>query len=130
VALTEQIYLTLAMQNRKIKASVLCPGYIRTNILDSERIRPAAFRNKGNGHELTPEVTAILEQIRDAIENGTPPEDLAKYVFDAIREERFYMLSHPEYDTIINKRCQDILNRQNPDVMATLAMLSSPVEEH
>src|SRR3954454_13999020 len=57
VALTEQLYFTLAMQNSKIKASVLCPGYIRTNILDSDRMRHAVFRNNGNGHELTPKVT-------------------------------------------------------------------------
>lgn len=128
VGLSEQLYFSLALQNSKIKTSVLCPGYVRTNIITAERNRPETLQNNSKAQETRPNAE-LIEQRRLALEHGTPPEELAKYTFDAIREERFYILSHPELDAIVNQRCEDILHRQNPDVMKTLALVPKPVEK-
>ena len=129
VALSEQLYFSLALQNSKIKTSVLCPGYVRTNIITAERNRPAALQNKENGQQMNTQTTELIEQVRLALEQGTSPEELARYTFDAIREERFYILSHEELDGVVNQRCEDILHRQNPDVMKTLGLFNSVVEQ-
>ena len=41
VAISESLQLELAMQSAKVKVSVLCPGFVNTNIATSERNRPA-----------------------------------------------------------------------------------------
>jgi NAD(P)-dependent dehydrogenase (short-subunit alcohol dehydrogenase family) len=41
--LTEGLYKDLKSINSKVSASVLCPGLIRTDILDAERNRPAEY---------------------------------------------------------------------------------------
>jgi NAD(P)-dependent dehydrogenase (short-subunit alcohol dehydrogenase family) len=41
VALSESLYLTLQQRNSLVKVSVLCPGLVRTNIINAERNRPA-----------------------------------------------------------------------------------------
>ena len=41
VALSEHLYLELEQAGAKTKVSVLCPGFVATNIMDSERNRPA-----------------------------------------------------------------------------------------
>ena len=41
VTMSESLYLELLMQSSPIKVSVLCPGFVKTNIIDSARNRPA-----------------------------------------------------------------------------------------
>ena len=128
VALSEQLHFSLTLRNAPIKTSVLCPGYIKSNILSAARNRPAILQNEENRSLSTPNA-AIMERVQSGIENGMPPEELAAYVFEAIRADRFYILSHPEFGPLVNKRCEDILDRENPDVFATLDLLTSPVRE-
>ena len=42
------------------------------------------------------------------------PQEVADHVFTAIREERFYILTHPEATPIIEERMQNILHGHNP----------------
>jgi NAD(P)-dependent dehydrogenase (short-subunit alcohol dehydrogenase family) len=126
VALSEQLYFSLAMQESKIKTSVLCPGYIRTNILTAERNRPGIFQNKDSQPEVTPQTAEIMEQVKMGVLNGAFPEELAQYTFEAIRADQFYILPHPKFNTLADQRCADILQRQNPDVRATMDLFSNP----
>ena len=45
VTLTECLHHDLRQRDAKVGASVLCPAYVPTGIVDSERNRPAALRN-------------------------------------------------------------------------------------
>ena len=40
--------------------------------------------------------------------------EAADVVFQAMREERFYILTHPQYNTTVRARLDDILERRNP----------------
>src|SRR5207253_3337146 len=40
VAISESLSLELALQGARVKVSVLCPGFVKTNITTSERNRP------------------------------------------------------------------------------------------
>jgi hypothetical protein len=46
---------------------------------------------------MTPEMQADLAAFKAALEASTPPAQVADVVFDAIRKEQFYTLSHPEW---------------------------------
>ena len=42
------------------------------------------------------------------------PEDAAGIVFNAIRDEQFWILTHDDIDPVIRTRMEDILARRNP----------------
>ena len=111
VALTESLYLELELRGAPVSASVLCPGLIRTNILDAERNRPEALRNPG---EPPPEGRARA-RLREAMaSSGTPPAEVAAQVVEAIREQRFWILTHDDIDPWVRQRADNILTRSNP----------------
>ncbi len=114
VALSEQLYYSLAMQQAKIKVSVLCPGWVNTRIMDSERNRPRELQNEPLAVPPSPELVAAVQSMRDAAQAGLPPRQVADQVFDAIRKEQFYILTHPEYNAAIQQRVENILQQRNP----------------
>jgi hypothetical protein len=46
------------------------------------------------------------------------PREVAEKVFDAIREERFYILTHPEEKARVKRRMEGILEERNPTLPA------------
>jgi short-subunit dehydrogenase len=114
VSLSETLYNELALRGAKIKASVLCPGFVNTQIMDSARNRPARLQNDLSEEKMSPESEAMVQFMRQAIETGMPPQQVADIVFQAIRDERFYILTHPEWKEAIRVRMEDILQDRNP----------------
>jgi NAD(P)-dependent dehydrogenase (short-subunit alcohol dehydrogenase family) len=122
VALSEGLYLTLQQRNSLVKVSVLCPGLVRTNIMNAERNRPAELRNEAAA--MTPERQAGLAAFAAAIEASMLPLQVADVVVDAIRKEQFYILPHPEWIEAIQLRTDKLLRMENPQSpAATIAKL-------
>lgn len=120
VALSESLYLTLQQRNSLVKASVLCPGLVRTDIANSERHRPQELRDAQV--PLSPEVQAALAGFRALIQGSMPPREVADVVFDAIRNEQFYILSHPEWMEAVQLRTDRLLRMENPESPSALVM--------
>lgn len=114
VALSESSYYALKMQNAKVRVSVLCPGWVRTRIMDSERNRPADLQNPPELQQLTPEMEAVLQYYRAQCEAGLDPAAVAQMVFDGIRAERFYILTTTDFDPVIQARMESIVQRLDP----------------
>jgi NAD(P)-dependent dehydrogenase (short-subunit alcohol dehydrogenase family) len=117
VAFSEILYREMEEGNHNISVSVLCPGAVRTNMLESERNRPLALMNKsGEGPDVSdPEVQASIRFLRQIHENGMPPQRVADITFNAIREKKFYILPNAEqYKPLIQVRMEDILQERNP----------------
>lgn len=114
VALSENLYISLAQMKSKIKTSVLCPGWVKTRIMDSERNRPAELQNEPGNVLITPESLAVIQSIIQAIETGMSPHQVADDVFKAIINEQFYILTHPDFNPEIQKRMENILQQRNP----------------
>ncbi len=114
VSLSETLSCELAEQGAKIKGSVLCPAFVNTRIIDSGRNRPAELRNAPHSEPMSPEIEARRQALRQAVRTGMAPEQVAEHVFDAIRNERFYILTHPDLKPRIQKRMEDILQERNP----------------
>jgi NAD(P)-dependent dehydrogenase (short-subunit alcohol dehydrogenase family) len=110
VALSEQLYYELAQRGAKVKVSVLCPGGVSTRIMDSGRNRPTALQNAPAEVQLGPAYEAMMQAVQD----GMSPQQVADYVFKAVRDEKFYILPHPEYKPLVQTRMEDILQERNP----------------
>ena len=114
VALSEHLYYSLAEKKAKVKASVLCPGWVNTRTLDCERDRPLELQNAPMNESKSPEREAVIQEMRQAAQAGMSPQQVADYVFKAIRAEQFYILTHPELNSEVQKRMEDILQQHNP----------------
>jgi NAD(P)-dependent dehydrogenase (short-subunit alcohol dehydrogenase family) len=107
VALTESLQYSLIQKEAKIRASVLCPGYVKTRILDAERNRPVELENEPV--ELSPEQVAIFQNLQKSIDAGISPQDVAEILFRALKEERLYINTHPEFNPSVQERMNDIM---------------------
>jgi len=91
---------------------VLCPAYVPTGIADSERNRPKEFLNLTEKDSIQKAKEANL---RKAVASGRlTADDVAKAVVAAVKEDRFYILTHPRIKGAIQARMEDILNERAP----------------
>lgn len=114
VALTEHLYSDLKKEGLKVGASVLCPGFINTNIIDSSRNRPDSLANFVEPPPMTEEQEAMREMFKKVLEQGMQPSQLADIVFDGIRADRLYLLTHHDFDEAILNRAKNITSGTNP----------------
>lgn len=88
-----------------LRVSVLCPGFVRTRIADSDRNIPEHLVTLTGPSE---EQEFRREAVRDLVASGMPSSEVAQHVFEGIAEERFYILPHREYGEQIVARAQHI----------------------
>jgi len=87
---------------------------VDTRVLESERNRPEELQNVSASESAHPAVAQALEMLHRIVSTGMQPSKLAEAVFDAIRDERFYILTHADWKQFVRKRMDDILRERNP----------------
>ena len=111
VALSETLHHDLRERQSAIGVSVLCPAYVPTGIADSERNRPAGLAPMPK----TRETLAREAMLKKAVASGRlSADDVARAVVLAVKEERFYVLTHPRIKGAIRARMEDILEERAP----------------
>jgi len=111
VAMSETLYQDLQLVSDQITASVLCPFFVPTGITESQRNRPEALAaDKPTRSQL------IGKAMNDrAVGSGkVSAADVARFVFDAVAEKRFYIYSHPKSLASVQTRLEDIMQARNP----------------
>ena len=109
VVLSETLADELAQKWANIQVHVLCPGWVRTGILDSARNRSDALRNpteKAQPHE---PIIGGSRNTRAEMEAGLSPSEVAAHVYNAIQNGIFYIHTHPEHKAWIRERMERIL---------------------
>jgi NADP-dependent 3-hydroxy acid dehydrogenase YdfG len=113
VTLSETLHHELVDRGAKIKVSVLCPGVVNTRIMEAGRNRPGHLPTS---EPLRPAEGARLEFLRQAVQAGMPPVQVADAVFKALRQDQFYILTHPEDKEAVRTRMEDILQERIPTI--------------
>lgn len=111
VAITEGLYNTLQTSGLPIGVSCLCPGWIRTGILESDRNWPDELGAKPVA-DAAGEVT--LKHVGRAIAEGMQPGAVADAVLGAVRESRYWVFPNPEFVELAIERFASIGERLNP----------------
>jgi NAD(P)-dependent dehydrogenase (short-subunit alcohol dehydrogenase family) len=106
VALSESLYFQLQQLEAPVGVSVLCPGWVRTRIGESDRNRPEAA---GPVDPADPQQLGAREIVQQLIGSGMEPAEVAALVVDAIRAGRFYVLTHPDMTDGIRRRTEAVL---------------------
>ncbi len=108
VALSEGLYLELKSTSSPVEVSVLCPGWVKTRIMEHES--PIGS---------TPMAALMADVARGAIENeGIAPSEVAQQVLDAIHQDRFWILTHPEMGRAAAERTARAVAQVNPTLGA------------
>jgi NAD(P)-dependent dehydrogenase (short-subunit alcohol dehydrogenase family) len=112
VSLTETLYHDLVNAGGQVGCSLLCPAFVPTGIADAERARPDTLRNDGGP---TRSQQAAGKQLQRAVQAGkVSAAEVAALTFDAIRERRFYIITHPSIMSTVKLRHEDIEQQRNP----------------
>lgn len=111
VSLTETLYQDLSLVTDQVGASLLCPYFVATGINNSERNRPGDLP----AGELTKSQLIGQAMTSKAVSSGkVSAADVAGKVFDAIRDNQFYVFSHPKALGNVRSRMEGIVSGTNP----------------
>lgn len=111
VALTETLYQDLALVTKQIRAHVLCPSFVATGIVHSHRSRPVDV----SADRPTRSQIVAQAMVSKAGESGkVSAAEVAAKVFDAVRQNRFYIYSHSEALKSVQTRFEDVMIGRNP----------------
>jgi NAD(P)-dependent dehydrogenase (short-subunit alcohol dehydrogenase family) len=115
VALSEALWNELHATGANVHVSVLCPGFINTEILrSSERNQPEAVRSHRPELKQSEEAQIRRKQIEAMVASGLAPAKVGELVLGAIRAERFWILTHPEFKRAIRHRLDNVLEERDP----------------
>lgn len=103
VALSEGLRKALAP--RKIGVSVLCPGVVRTQIVNSSRNVPPRFAGKiGSLPPTEGPVADAIKAFQHRTNNGVDPLYVGELVREAIENDWPYIFTDTEHEPIIERR--------------------------
>ena len=111
VSMTETLYQDLALVTDQVRAHVLCPYFVPTAIHLSERNRPAGV---AAGRPTRSQAIAQAMSEKAVTRGKVSAADVARFVFDAMDEDRFYVFSHPKALSNVQRRMEDVLLIRNP----------------
>lgn len=116
VTITESLHYELSIRNAPVKASVLCPGFVNTKIFSS-------MPDLSGGSEKSAEQMQMEASFQERIQAGIDPAEVAERVFEAVRDEQFYILTHPKWNGSILRRAEDMVEGKVPNVAAAVGGL-------
>ena len=118
LAISETLAQELEFDQSPIRVSVLCPGGVNTRVLESERNRPlSATRSRPS----PPEAAALRASYATNLADAMSPETVADVVIDGIKQDRFYLLPHPEVATLPQARADAVARDEYPKLNPRMA---------
>jgi len=112
VSLSESLFFELQDLGSKIRVSVLCPSFVKTRLVDAGRNRPIGVESSSS---MSLEALERMKYMDNALEKSSmSAEKVADIVFQAIKEERFYIITHKDSFAEIENRMNNILQERKP----------------
>jgi len=109
VALMAAVERELRAKKSNVRASVLCPGPINTNISrHSVDFRPGRGKPKGDSEK----AGKLAGNIQAALEQGMHPDEVGELVANAVEQEKFWILTHPHWSKTVQKQLDAMVNDQ------------------
>ena len=113
VSISETLYQDLSLVSEQVHAHVLCPFFVATGIGQSGRNRPKDLSNPST----KPTQSQLIAQAMTdkAVGSGKVTAAMvAQFVIDAVRDDRFYIYSHPKALGSVQTRLEDVMQQRNP----------------
>ena len=103
VALMASLERDLRLAGSPLHASVLCPGPINTSIVESSRNRPP---DSAADYVETDAGRKFWDILSRTLADGMNPDDVGPIVLDAVVNDRFWVLTHPEMAQVVSKQVE------------------------
>lgn len=126
VAISETLFAELHQAGSSIHVSVLCPGIVNTNIIDSDRNRPEQLRDPLVTLE-DPDSETFRSVARDFYSQSLEPAAVAEMVMAALGDRQFYIWTDDLFHGAIARRHTDIQQSRNPTNMGNVLSPEEPV---
>ena len=105
VAISETLHAELSASGANVSVSVLCPGFVNTDITDSARNRPPSL--PGRDMVIDPEARVAFKAM---LESGKQPAEVAAMVENAIRNRRQYIFTDRQFLPTFEMRVRNIVD--------------------
>lgn len=112
VALTEGLYLQLLGQEARLHVSLICPVFVNTGIVETER---ALNREQ-------PDVMAGWNALAERLQGAMAPEGVAGMVVDAVRKKQLYVIPDDYVEDDFRLWANDLIERRNPAFRTSLTI--------
>jgi len=125
ISLSETLKRELEIKEAKLKVSVLCPGWVQTEIGNSAPLRQKEYKNSPNneiidskGEDFFKEYSSSLQGLSVAspekileLSPEITPQKAAEIVFQAIKDDKFYILTHKDQllKSLVKQRLDGIM---------------------
>jgi NAD(P)-dependent dehydrogenase (short-subunit alcohol dehydrogenase family) len=96
VGLTAGLSQELSEIGSRVRVSLLCPGAVATRFSDADRNWPSELGAPPRTSD-NPLAQQLHGDVRAIIRAGAPPNEVARMVANAIKEERFMILTDPAF---------------------------------
>lgn len=115
IAISEGLFLELAAKGSGVSCSVLCPGFVKTDLMRNVHWTD---RLGEQPKEIVDPISAMMNQaLHDGVENGIPATDVANQVHDAIVNDQFWILTHPDMRELPVERMKRAASQTNPGLV-------------
>ncbi len=118
LTIAETLYFELEQDNSGVGISALCPGLVRTGILDSNRNRHEKYQPHALHQE--DDLSDRKELIEEIYANSLSPDVVADLVFEGIQEKKFYIFTDNAHHDHMKVRHQMIESGSNPSLDGNL----------
>ncbi len=115
VALSETLTREMQQAETSVGVSVLCPAFVKTQIAQSQRNMPAEVAASLPLPD--PNRTSIATEL---VNNGISPTIVADAVLDAVKTNKFWILTHDETKPGVIMKAQEIADGVNPKPYSAL----------
>jgi NAD(P)-dependent dehydrogenase (short-subunit alcohol dehydrogenase family) len=102
VALSETLRITLAP--RAIGVSVLCPGFVRTQITNSLRNAPEGFVSSLGPRPTEGLIAELIKEFQERVSKGIDPLYVGELVREGIENDWPYIFTDTEFEPLIDDR--------------------------
>ncbi|AVK64126.1 short-chain dehydrogenase [Lactobacillus sp. CBA3606] len=116
VGMTEATAYDLQRIKADIDMHVMCPGFVQTDLYHTENHRPDQYRDDTDPYYQSEAYLKGQQFAKYVITSGKPIDTIAATVFKALEDNRFYILTHPEFNPLIADRVDRIIHDGAPDV--------------
>ncbi len=105
--ITECLNQDLIMAELPITVSLLCPGMVSSNISEP-------WIRESLGEDADPELIAEMKAAVDkTYPNCITPQECAERVFDAVKQDKFWIFTHP-FTKYYREQCDAVIEGRNP----------------
>jgi NAD(P)-dependent dehydrogenase (short-subunit alcohol dehydrogenase family) len=113
------------LDGTNVGVSVFCPGFVRSNLIESEKMRPAALVNDVAKPSTLPPSAAEEALMRKFMAVAMDPAEAGRRMLEGVRRNDLFILTHAEFEQPTRERLEALLAafpaERAPNARATTA---------